>query len=91
MAGELIPQIVIRADERRGAADEIIKRWIAQACEPRSVDARKLWDDHFASVRDYWCHKARHPHGHAGAMVALYAWAQQMVPLTGTFGKWPRP
>lgn len=78
MSGELIPQIVIRAAERRGAADEIIRRWIAEACEARPADVQKLWTDHFASVSDYWRHKTRHPHGHAGAMVVLYEWAQRM-------------
>ena len=29
MAGELIPQIVIQAAERRGSVDEIVTRWIA--------------------------------------------------------------
>jgi len=79
MSGELIPQIVIRAAERRGSADEIVARWIAQACEARPADVGKLWADHLASVADYWRHKVRHPHGHAGAMVVLYEWAQRMI------------
>jgi hypothetical protein len=79
MSGELIPQIVIRAAERRGSADEIVTRWIAQACEERPADVAKLWTDHFASVADYWRHKVRHLHGHAGAMVVLYEWAQRMT------------
>jgi len=76
---ELIPQIVIRQAERHGSADEIVAQWIAQSCEARPADARKLWADHFASVTDYWRHKTRHPHGHAGAMVVLYEWAQRMT------------
>ena len=79
MIGELIPQIVIRAAERRGSAEEIVTRWIAQASDPRPVDVRKLWSDHLASVADYWRHKARHPDGHAGAMAVLYEWAQRMT------------
>jgi hypothetical protein len=31
MAGELIPQIVIDAADRRGSVDEIVSRWIAYA------------------------------------------------------------
>ena len=57
MAGELIPQIVIRAAERRGSVDEIVTRWIADAYQPQPMDIRKLWADHFASVADYWRHK----------------------------------
>ena len=79
MTGELIPQIVIRAAERRGSADDIVTRWIARASEPRPTDIWKLWADHFASVADYWRHKARHPQGHAGAMVILYEWARRLV------------
>jgi hypothetical protein len=79
MSGELIPQIVIRAAERRRSADEIVTRWIAQASEAQPPDFGKLWADHFASVEDYWRHKTRHPHGHAGAMVVLYEWAQRMI------------
>jgi hypothetical protein len=79
MAGELIPQFVIEAAERRGSVDEIVSRWIAYAYQPQPADIRKLWADHFASVADYWRHKARHPHGHAGAMVILYQWAQQLI------------
>jgi hypothetical protein len=79
MAGELIPQIVIEAAERRGSVDEIVSRWIAYAYQPQPADIRKLWADHLASVADYWRHKARHPHGHAGAMVILYQWAQQVI------------
>jgi len=30
-------------------------------------------------VADYWRHKARHPRGHAGAMVILYQWAQRLI------------
>ena len=79
MAGELIPQIVVPAAERRGSADDIITPWITQACQPQPIDLRKLWADHFASVADYWQHKTRHPHGHAGAMVILYEWAQRLI------------
>ena len=79
MAGELIPQILIEAAERRGSVDEIVSRWIAYAYQPQPTDIRKLWADHFASVADYWRHKARHPHGHAGAMVILYQWAQRLI------------
>ena len=43
MTGELIPQIVIEAAERRGSADEIVTRWIACASEPRPTDIWKLW------------------------------------------------
>ena len=78
MAGELIPQIVIEAAER-GSVDEIVSRWIAYAYQPQPTDIRKLWADHLASVADYWRHKARHPQGHAGAMVILYQWAQQLI------------
>jgi hypothetical protein len=83
MSGELIPQIVIRVAERRGSADEIVTRWMGQACEAQPTDIRKLWADHFASVADYWRHKTRHPHGHAGAMVVLYEWAQRMTVTAG--------
>ena len=69
MAEELIPQVVIRAAERRGSVDEIVTRWIAHAYQPQPMDLRKLWADHFASVADYYRHKRRHPHGRAGAMV----------------------
>jgi hypothetical protein len=79
MAGELIPQIVIEAAERRGSVDEIVSRWIAYAYQPQPTDIRKLWADHLASVADYWRHKARHPQGHAGAMVILYQWAQGLI------------
>jgi hypothetical protein len=79
MAGELIPQIVNEAGERRGSVDEIVSRWIAYAHQPQPTDIQKLWADHFASVADYWRHKARHPHGHAGAMVILHQWAQQLI------------
>src|SRR3954469_7018388 len=79
MAGELIPQIIIQAAERRGSVDEIGTRWIAHAYQPQPTDIRKLWADHFASVTDYWRHKARHPHGHAGAMVILYEWGQRLI------------
>lgn len=79
MTGELIPQIVIRAAERRGSVGEIVIRWLAHASQPQPAYSQKLWDDHFASVADYWRHKTRHPHGHAGAMVILYAWAQRMI------------
>ena len=79
MAGELIPQIVIRAAERRGSVDEIVTRWIAHAYQPQPTDIRKLWVDHFASVADYRRHKTKHPHGHAGAMVPLYEWAQRVI------------
>jgi hypothetical protein len=79
MAGELIPQIVIRAAERRGSVDEIVTRWIAYAYQPQPTDTQKLLEDHFASIADYWRHKTRHPHGHAGVMVILYAWAQRLV------------
>ena len=79
MAGELIPQIIIQAAERRGSVDEIVIRWIAHAHQPQPTDIRKLWADHFASVTDYWRHKTSHPHGHAGVMVILYEWAQRLV------------
>jgi hypothetical protein len=79
MAGELIPQIIIHAAERRGSVDEVVTRWIAYAYQPRPTDIGKLWADHFASVGDYWRHKARHPNGHAGAMVVLYEWAQRLI------------
>ena len=79
MAGELIPQVVIRAAERRGSVDEIVTRWIAYTSQPQPTDIRKLWADHFASVADYWRHKARHPQDHAGAMVILYEWARRLV------------
>ena len=79
MAGELIPQIVIRAAERRGSVDEVVTRWIAHASQPRPIDIQKLWMDHLASIADYWRHKTRHPQGHAGAMVILYQWAQRLV------------
>ena len=79
MAGELIPQIVTEAAERRGSVDEIVTRWLAQAYQPQPTDLRKLWVDHFASVSDYWQHKARHRHGHAGAMILLHGWAQRLI------------
>ena len=80
MVGELIPQIVIKeAAERRGSVDEILTRWLAQAHQPQPTDIPKLWADHFASVADYWRHKTRHPHGHAGAMVILYEWGQRLI------------
>jgi len=79
MAGELVPQIVINVDERRGSADEILTRWFTQAHQPQPTDIHKLWADHFASVSDYWRHKTRHPHGHAGAMVILYEWGQRLI------------
>ena len=79
MAGELIPQVVIRAAERRGSVDEIVTRWIAYTSQPQPTDIRKLWADHFASVADYYRHKTRHPHGRAGAMVILYEWAQRLI------------
>jgi len=79
MAGELIPQIIIEAAERRGSVDEIVSRWMAYAYQPRPPDIRKLWEDHFASVADYWRHKAKHPQGHAGAMVILYQWARRLI------------
>ena len=78
MSETLIPQIAIRAAERRGSADEIITRWIARTSQSQPADIRRLWTDHFASVADYYRHKVRHPHGHAGAMVILYEWAQRM-------------
>jgi hypothetical protein len=78
MAGELIPQIVIKAAERRGSVDEIVARWIAEASQPQPADIRKLWADHYASIADYWRHKARHPDGRAGAMVILYEWAHRL-------------
>jgi hypothetical protein len=77
MAGELIPQIVIEAAERRGSVDETVSRWIAYAYQPQPTDIRRLWADHFASVADYWRHKTRHPESHAGAMVILYEWARR--------------
>ena len=79
MTGELIPQIVLPAAERRGSADDIVTRWIAQASQPQSLNVQKLWADHFASVADYWWHKTRHPHGNAGAMVILHEWAQRLI------------
>ena len=80
MAGDLIPQIVIRAAaERRGSVEEIITRWLAHAYEPQPTAVEKLWKDHFDSVSDYWRHKGTHPHSHAGAMVILYAWAQRLI------------
>jgi hypothetical protein len=79
MAGELVPQIVIEAARRRGSADEIVSRWIAYAYQTQPTDIRKLWADHFASVADYWRHKAMRPQGHAGAMVILYQWAQPLI------------
>ena len=79
MDGELIPQIVIEAAERRGSVDEIVSRWIVYAYQPQLTDIRKLWADHFASVADYWRHKARHPQGHAGAMVILYQCTQRLI------------
>jgi hypothetical protein len=80
MGGELIPQVVIEAAaERRGSADEIVARWISQAFQPRPLDIQKLWADHLASVADYWQHKTKHPHGHAGTMVLLYEWARRMT------------
>jgi hypothetical protein len=79
MIGGLIPQVVIRAAERRGSVDEIVTRSIAYVSQPQPTDVRKLWADHFASVADYCRHKARHPHGHAGAMVIIYEWAQRLI------------
>ena len=79
MAGELIPRIIIPAAERRGSADEIVTRWVVEAYQPQPIDIQKLWAHHFASVADYWRHKTRHPHGHAGAMVVLYEWAQRLI------------
>jgi hypothetical protein len=76
---ELIPQIIIEAVERRGSVDEIVTRWIAHAYQAQPTDIQKLWADHLASVADYWRHKARHPHGHAGAMVILYQCAQRLI------------
>jgi len=75
----LIPKIIIRAVERHGSADEIITRWIAQTSQSQPADIRRLWADHFASVADYYRHKARRPHSHSGAMIILYEWAQRMV------------
>jgi hypothetical protein len=40
MAGELIPQIVNEAAERRGSVDEIVSRWIAHAYQPQPTDIR---------------------------------------------------
>ena len=79
MAGELIPQIVTEAAERRGSVDEIVTRWIAQAYQPQPINIWKLWADHFASVADSREHKARHPHGHAGAMIILHEWAERLT------------
>jgi len=79
MAGELIPQIVVRAAERRGSVDEIVTKWFAQAYQPQPTDIGELWADHLASVADYWQHKTRHPYDHAGAMVVLYEWAQRLI------------
>ena len=76
---KLIPQIIIEAVERRGSVDEIVTRWIAHAYQAQPTDIQKLWADHLASVADYWRHKARHPRGHAGAMVILYQWAQRLI------------
>jgi hypothetical protein len=76
---ELIPQIIIEAVERRGSVDEIVTRWIAHAYQAQPTDIQRLWADHLASVADYWRHKARHPHSHAGAMVILYQWAQRLI------------
>jgi hypothetical protein len=60
-------------------ADEILKQWVEHVSEPRRVDIAKLWADHYASVADYWAHKARHPGTHAGAMVVLHSWAPVVV------------
>jgi hypothetical protein len=38
-----------------------------------------LWADHLASVADYWDHKRRHPHSHAGAMSILYRWTPVII------------
>jgi hypothetical protein len=64
---------------RPGAADQVIKQWIEHVSEPRHVDFAKLWADHYASVADYWAHKARHPDTHAGAMVVLHSWAPVVI------------
>jgi hypothetical protein len=79
VAGELIPEIVIEAAEQRGSVDEIVTRWVARASQSQPTDFQKLWAYHFASVTEYWQHKAKHPHSHAGAMIILHEWAQRLI------------
>jgi hypothetical protein len=64
---------------RYRAADEALKQWIEHVSESRRVDLTKLWADHYASVADYWAHKARHPDTHAGAMVVLHSWTPVVI------------
>jgi hypothetical protein len=63
-------------------ADEALRQWVEHFTAPRRVDFAKLWADHYASVADYWAHKARHPDTHAGAMVVLHSWASVVVGIS---------
>ena len=45
-------------------------------------DLAKLWADHYASVADYWAHKARDPGTPAGAMVVLHSWAPVVIGIS---------
>ena len=63
-------------------ADEALQQWVEHFTEPPRVDFAKLWANHYASVADYWAHKARHPDTHAGAMVVLHSWAPVVVGIT---------
>jgi hypothetical protein len=67
---------------RPRAADETLKQWVEHVTGHRGVDLAKLWANHYASVADYWAHKARHPGTHAGAMVVLYSWAPVVIGVT---------
>jgi hypothetical protein len=64
---------------RPRAADEVLEQWVEYVSEPRRVDFAKLLADHYASVADYWAHKALHPNTHAGAMVVLHRWTPVVI------------
>jgi hypothetical protein len=70
---------------RPRAADEALKQWVEHFSKPRRVDFAKLWADHYASVADYWAHKARHPDTHAGATVVLHSWAPVVIGVCSVF------
>lgn len=64
---------------QKPAEQVVIHYDIPYHAEEQQKQPSKIWNDHFASVAEYWNHKRRHPDTHAGALVVMYKWTPYVI------------